>query len=247
MTTAAPIGLWLPVAGEAGRLAAAMRRWAGWIGRRAGRLGLRAWISLASRADAAGQPVARSDAATARTFEQLMLPHLDAAYTLARYLSGDADASDDIVQEAYLKAFSAYGDFRGGDARAWILAIVRNAARDWRERQARMRRRFVAPQPEEEEDDIAADALAAIADDIGSAEAGLLRREEDGLVRAIVDRLPDNLRDVLLMREIEDLSYRQIAETAGIPMGTVMSRLARARQAFARLWQRLAATDGGAA
>ncbi|MDR3372695.1 MAG: sigma-70 family RNA polymerase sigma factor [Ancalomicrobiaceae bacterium] len=176
-------------------------------------------------------------------FARLVLPHLDAAYSLACYLSGSAEAAEDIVQEAYLKAFSAFSSFRGGDDRAWILTIVRNCARDWRQRQGLARRRFVPLALDDDAPDDAVDAAAimAIAADLRSAEAELMRREEDQRVRDIVDRMPETLREVLLLREFEDLSYRQIAEMTGAPMGTVMSRLARARELFTRIWAGLEA------
>ena len=149
-----------------------------------------------------------------RKFEAQALPHLDAAYNLARWLSRSPADADDIVQDAMLRAFRAFDGFRGGDARAWLLAIVRNcwlsAGRATRRRGHTMLDDGMAdagPDPEE----------TAI-------QSGHQRRLE-----AMIARLPDDFREVLILREIQDMSYREIAEIIGAPIGTVMSRLARAR------------------
>ncbi|WP_431267083.1 sigma-70 family RNA polymerase sigma factor [Dankookia sp. P2] len=174
----------------------------------------------------------------ARRFHELALPQLDAAYNLARYLCRDAAAAEDIVQDAYLRALRGFDGYRGGDPRAWILQIVRNRFHDWvRER----RLNPAAPLVDAEEDGMAdfPDTEAATPEEV------LAGAEEAVAVRAVVAGLPAPFREALVLREMEDLSYREIAAVTGTPIGTVMSRLARARQMFGEAWRRLAAADGG--
>ncbi|MGC1301669.1 MAG: sigma-70 family RNA polymerase sigma factor [Caulobacteraceae bacterium] len=149
-------------------------------------------------------------------FEAQALPHLDAAYNLARWLSRSPTDADDIVQEAMLRAFRAFDGVRGDTVRPWLLAIVRNCFHDHAGRAARLqplddhgveRMRDEAPDPEDQ---------AAWSSE---------RRRLD----LMLARLPDDYREALILREMEDMSYRQIAEATGAPIGTVMSRLARAR------------------
>ena len=147
-------------------------------------------------------------------FEAQALPHLDAAYNLARWLSRSSADADDIVQDAMLRAFRAFDGFRGDDARAWLLTIVRNCCRS--AGAASQRRGHVALDEE-------IPAEGAGPED--SALAASRRRHLDGLLA----RLPEEFREVLVLREMEDMSYREIAEITGAPIGTVMSRLARAR------------------
>ncbi|NEU14207.1 sigma-70 family RNA polymerase sigma factor [Methylobacterium sp. BTF04] len=176
------------------------------------------------------------------SFHETILPHLDAAYTLARFLTRDADAADDIVQDAFLRAFRAFGGFRGGDARAWLLAIVRNCVRSWacERNRARATSRSLTDNQATDE----ADEAAEIWDpDQDNPETALLRASEAGLIRRLIEALPVAFREVLVMREFDDLSYRQIAEITDAPIGTVMSRLARARQMFGAAWRRQH-TDG---
>jgi RNA polymerase sigma-70 factor (ECF subfamily) len=213
----------------------------------------REWLAHILAAMAPGRPSAetgaKAHAATAAAsadFQRLILPHLDAAYSLARYLSRDATACEDIVQEAFLKAFRSFGGFRGGDARAWILTIVRNTTRDWHNRQKIERRLMQAPPDVNEDDDLQPDAIETIASDVESAESMLVRDGEDRRIRAVVERMPEKLREVLVLREMEDLSYREIADVTQLPIGTVMSRLARAREAFAAIWLRVEKTRGAA-
>jgi RNA polymerase sigma-70 factor (ECF subfamily) len=149
-----------------------------------------------------------------RRFEAQALPHLDAAYNLARWLSRSQADADDIVQDAMLRAFRAFDGFRGEDAKAWILTIVRNC---WRSAGAASKRRGHTSLEEEK--------LIADDDPEGTAIQTGTRRRLDVLVAG----LPEEFREVLILREMEDLSYREIAEVTGVPIGTVMSRLARAR------------------
>src|SRR5579872_1713335 len=148
---------------------------------------------------------------------QVVLQHLDAAYNLARWLTHDPQAAEDVVQDALVRALKAFGGFHGGDARAWILAIVRNTAFTWlAKNRSHKTLEFdeTIEVPESEDTDPA--ALAA-----HSADAEM--------VRSAIERLPPEFREVVVLRELESLSYQEIAAVAGVPVGTVMSRLSRAR------------------
>ncbi len=160
-----------------------------------------------------------------RRFSEVALPHLDAAYNLARWLSGSAGDADDIVQEAYLRAFRFFNGFHGDNARAWLLAIVRNTwFTEWR------RRRDAAEGASYDDALHGDERLQGWEDDIGSNPETLAVRQEDvHLVHRALETLPVEYREVLVLRELEELSYRDIATVAGIPIGTVMSRLARGR------------------
>ena len=181
----------------------------------------------------------RQEGADVDRFSDLILPHLDAAYNLARYLSRDADASQDIVQEAFLRAFRSFAQFRGGNPRAWILAIVRNCYRTWR---ADLQR-IAGPAENRSsetgwaEDDFDDSEPEAVASDAENPESALLRSDEAETVRAVLDALPEPFREIMVLRELEDLSYREIADITALPIGTVMSRLARARGAFRTEWR----------
>ncbi|OXS88637.1 RNA polymerase sigma factor [Pandoraea apista] len=165
-------------------------------------------------------------------FEALALPHLDAAYNLARWLSGSASDADDIVQEAYLRALRFFDGFRGENARAWLLAIVRNTwLTEWR------RRSDAADGTpfDEATHGLHGDASLPGWDDTGPGDPEMLavRRDERALVRDALATLPVVFREVLVLREMEDMSYREIETIVGVPAGTVMSRLARGRQMLA--------------
>lgn len=162
-----------------------------------------------------------------------MLPHLDAAYNLARYLSRDPVAAEDIVQDAFVRAFRGFAEFRGGSARAWILAIVRNCCHTWRT--GRQRDLDVIENGWEEGDLDDPDGAASA--DADTPETALIRSDEAGAVRAVLETLPTPFREIMVLRDMEDLSYREIAEITGLPLGTVMSRLSRARDAFRAAWQ----------
>lgn len=155
-------------------------------------------------------------------FEAVVLPHLDAAYTLARYLMRDDHDAQDVVQDAYLRALKYFGGFRGaesGEGRAWLLAIVRNTAYTWRRRQRG--EGSVAEFDERLHSE-------AVADD--HPEAALLRDAARESLHAVLDRLPPEFREVIVLRELEGLSYKEIGEVTGVPLGTVMSRLSRGRR-----------------
>ncbi len=164
----------------------------------------------------------------AQRFAQAVLPHVDAAYNLARWLTGDAQDADDVVQDACLRAFRLFGGFRGGDGRPWLLAIVRNT---WFSECARRRQARTQPW-QDDADQLPTDDLAAY----GADPAVLLARADDARrMQAALARLSVAYREVLVLRELEDLPYRDIAAIVDVPVGTVMSRLARARQQLARL------------
>jgi RNA polymerase sigma-70 factor (ECF subfamily) len=152
-------------------------------------------------------------------FEQLVLPHLDAAYNLARWLVSSPADAEDIVQEAFLRALRFFDGFRGGDSRAWLLKIVRNTSYSW------VRKNRPAQLADEFDETRHSDETAA-----ENAEARLLSRAESERVRKALEALPLTFREVLVLREIEGLSYKEISEMTGVAMGTVMSSLSRARQ-----------------
>jgi RNA polymerase sigma-70 factor (ECF subfamily) len=159
-----------------------------------------------------------------------MLPHLDAAYNLARWLVGNAQDAEDAAQEACLRAFTFFDGFHGEDGRAWLLAIVRNSCYDW----LRKNRRYSHLQAEPE-------ALDAAADPAPNPEAAQLRKADRNMVRLCLEALPPEFREVLVLKELEGMSYKQIAQVTAVPIGTVMSRLSRGRK---RLEVELAAAVG---
>ena len=161
-----------------------------------------------------------------QNFEEAALPHLGAAYNLARWLTHDATDAEDVVQEAYLRAFRHFGSFHGSDGRPWLLAIVRNTCYTWMQHNR-------SPQLTVHLDD----QLQEIESKALNPEALLLQSADSQMVRQALEELPVEFREVVVLRELEGLSYKQIAEVAEIPIGTVMSRLARARK---RLEQSLA-------
>ncbi len=169
-----------------------------------------------------------SDNPLAQRFESTVSPHLDAAYNLARWLTRDPHDADDVVQDAYLRAFRYFGGFRGGDGRAWLLTIVRNTFYTWVE-QRRQQRQEV----EYDEAGGGLDLMEASGDQAlhgTNPEQLLLRAADQQLVEKALLRLPVEYREILVLRELEELSYKEIAEIVGVPLGTVMSRLSRARQ-----------------
>jgi RNA polymerase sigma factor (sigma-70 family) len=164
---------------------------------------------------------------SASPFEQAVLPHLNAAYNLARWLTRNDHDAEDVVQDAYVRALRFFDGFRGDDARAWLLAIVRNTCYDYLRRH----------RSHELTDAFDEDVHTVVADQ-PTPEALLLRRADQAMVRRALELLPIAWREVIVLRELEGLSYKEIADVAGIKIGTVMSRLARSR---ARLQQLLGA------
>ena len=151
-------------------------------------------------------------------FEEIVLPHLDDAFTLARYLVRDEHDAQDVVQDAYLRALRHFDTLRGGDGRVWLLAIVRNCARTW----YRGRRAESLATPFDEERHSGESAGE-------ETEERLRRGEARETLRKALERLAPEFREVIVLRELSGLSYREIAEATRSPIGTVMSRLARAR------------------
>jgi len=154
----------------------------------------------------------------AGSFEQVVMPHLDAAYNLARWLVRNVHDAEDIVQEAYLRAFRYFGGYQGGDSRAWVLKIVRNTSYSFLEknRPADLGVEFdekIHPAETTQPD----------------AETMLLKSVESRMLREALEELPVNFREILVLRELEGMSYKDIAEVMGVPIGTVMSGLARGR------------------
>ena len=157
------------------------------------------------------------------SFERAFLPHLDAAYNLARWLIGNEHDAEDLAQEAYLRAFKAFDGFHGANSRAWLLMIVRHTCYSWFH-QNRSRELTTVFDEEIHREESGA----------GNPETLLLESADKQLLREALEKLPLEFREALILRELEGLSYKEIAEVAGIPAGTVMSRLARARQHLQR-------------
>ena len=164
------------------------------------------------------------------SFEAMMLPHLDAAHNLAKWLLRNEQDAQDVVQEAFLRAFKSFAGFHGSNGRAWLLTIVRNTSYTL----LKKNRMAYLMTPFDEE-------IHASVDESVSAATILERSEDANLIREAMDELPAELREILTLRHQEDLSYKEIADIAQIPAGTVMSRLARAR---GKLKERLAARIG---
>jgi RNA polymerase sigma-70 factor (ECF subfamily) len=151
-------------------------------------------------------------------FNEAVLPHLDTAYNLARWLTRNDQDAEDVVQEASLRAFKYWKGFSGRDCRAWLLAIVRNTYYSW------VRQRSVQPE-------VTADGeIDEIDDGIPDPENVVLQNADRELLRAALEDLPVEFREAIVLREMEGLSYKEIADIAAVPIGTVMSRLARARK-----------------
>jgi RNA polymerase sigma-70 factor (ECF subfamily) len=151
-------------------------------------------------------------------FDQAVLPHLDTAYNLARWLTRNDQDAEDITQEACLRAFKYWKGFSGRDCRSWLLAIVRNTFYSW------LRQRSVQPllTDDGEMDDTA--------DGLPDPESALIQNVDRNTLRAALEDLPVEFREAIVLREMEGLSYKELADIAGVPIGTVMSRLARARK-----------------
>jgi RNA polymerase sigma-70 factor (ECF subfamily) len=150
-------------------------------------------------------------------FEAVVLPHLDAAYNLAHWLTGDNHDAEDVVQEASLRAYRFFDQYRGGDSRSWLLAIVRNTCHTW----LKKNRPGDLLVPYDEEQHGPSDAF--------NPEAALLQKASVEMVQEALEELPTVFREVAVLRELEGLSYKDIAAVTDVPMGTVMSRLTRAR------------------
>jgi RNA polymerase sigma-70 factor (ECF subfamily) len=154
-----------------------------------------------------------------RVFEQTVLPHLDAAFNYARWLTRNDAEAEDVVQDACVRAMRFFPSLRDDDARAWLFTIVRNSWYSRISRLAKMTAAAPLPHGQEEWPDSAPDP-----------EEQLLQQHTVALVREALEQLPVDFREVIVLREIEGLAYKEIAAVAGVPIGTVMSRLARARE-----------------
>ena len=152
-------------------------------------------------------------------FEQIVLPHLPAAYNLARWLVRNDQDAEDVVQEAYLRAFRFFDGYRGGESRTWLLTIVRNTCYSWLQRN---RARELTDSIDETDVEATADFV--------NPELRLVQDADAQMVRTALAELPLEFREVVVMRELEELSYKEIAAIADLPIGTVMSRLARGRK-----------------
>ena len=150
-------------------------------------------------------------------FEQLMLPHLDSAYRLARWLVRNEHDAQDQVQEAYLRAFRFFPQFRGGDGRAWLLTIVRNVCFSW------LRKHRIDDLAEPYDEELHVKEMVSSVDEHA-------RRDDAELLSQALEKMPALFREVIVLRELEGLSYKEIAAVAEVPIGTIMSRLARARR-----------------
>jgi RNA polymerase sigma-70 factor (ECF subfamily) len=158
-------------------------------------------------------------------FEQVVLPHLDAAYNLARWLVRNTHDAEDVVQEAYLRAFRFFGGYQGGDARAWVLKIVRNTSYSFLEKNR--------PAEQAEEFDETIHIAGADRPSAPDAEAALLQSADSRMLHEALDELPVNYREVLVLRELEGMSYKEIAEVMGLPIdgrSQLRERLLRARE-----------------
>ena len=152
-------------------------------------------------------------------FEEALLPHLNAAYNLARWLTRNPDDAEDVVQEAYLRAFRFFGGFHGSDGRSWFLAIVRNTCYTW----LKQNKSLLLVSAFD-------DNLYLNESEAPDPETSQVLKSESEMVMAAVDELPLEFREVIVLRELEELSYKEISLLLNIPIGTVMSRLARARK-----------------
>jgi RNA polymerase sigma-70 factor, ECF subfamily len=171
------------------------------------------------------------DPARARRFRDTALPHLDAVYTLARYLLRDPSDAEDAVQECYLRALRHFDTLRGQEVKPWLFAILRNVCRVEYSRRSRVLLYDVNAEPDKSE---TTTPLWREAQD--TPETEMLRKLDAGTIQGLVAALPDVFREVIVLRELDDLSYREIAGIVGAPVGTVMSRLARGRAMLREAW-----------
>lgn len=163
------------------------------------------------------------------------MPHLDAAYNLARWLTrNDADAAD-VVQEAFMRALTYFDGYRGENGRAWVLMIVRNTCYRWLERNHPA---AILPLSEELEMEVDASVSDGRGERVPDPETLAIRQQDTALLNDLVADLPPRFCEVIVLREFEEMSYRDIGDILGVPIGTVMSRLARARGLLKEAWRR---------
>ena len=156
-----------------------------------------------------------------KVFEEVILPHLNAAYNLARWLTRNEQDAQDVVQESYLRAFRFFDGYRGGDGKSWLLAVVRNSSFTWRRHEKRS-----SNEPFDE-------MTHSPRNQTQNQEETLVQSSKMSALRTCIEMLPSGFREVLVMRELEEMSYKEISEVACLPVGTVMSRLSRARKRLA--------------
>jgi RNA polymerase sigma factor (sigma-70 family) len=180
------------------------------------------------------------DQGRAKRFQDTALPHLNAAYNLARWLVRNDQDAQDIVQEAYLRAYRFFDGFRGDTGRAWLLAIVRNTCYTWMEDN---RDPSLAAEFDEDCHSMGGQGTATrVSEALDNPESILARQDDARQLNAVLQALPLEFREVLVLRELEELSYKEIASIMSVPIGTVMSRLARGRKL---LLERLKRANGG--
>lgn len=220
-------------------------RFAGWDGRylsKCSGTASREWSGQqagSGRGSAVNQidPPAMDNETKARQFRELALPYLDEAYNFARWLTRNSQDAEDVVQDAYMRAFRFFEGFRGGNPRAWILTIVRNSYHTWLRKtqpQAAVRLPAASLADVGEEQEVGEQELSDPEQD--DAETLLMRKMEADALHSFIAALPGAFRETLVLREIEELSYQEIAAITGAPIGTVMSRLARARGLLQKAW-----------
>ncbi len=175
-----------------------------------------------------------AEAVSAEVFQQAVLLHLDAAYTLARYLTRRTDVAEDLVQEAMLRAYRGFDGYRGENVRAWLLAIVRNCFLSWYARENAER---AANSSNGQSLTLVREGAVIESVEPETPESVLIKNDESRLLRALVEQIPHPFREILVLRDIEDMSYKEIAEITGAPIGTVMSRLSRARKMLSAAWK----------
>ena len=177
-----------------------------------------------------------------RRFHDAALPHLDEVYTLARYLMRNTDDAEDAVQECYLRALRHFDRYRGPAMKPWLLVILRNVCNN------EFRRRSRGELPTDyAQDESVADEMTMWQEPQASPEKMMSRQQDRATIRRLVEELPEPFREAIVLREINDLSYKEIAEVAGVPVGTVMSRLARARAMLRSAWNASETVQSGPA
>ena len=160
-------------------------------------------------------------------FERVILPHLDAAFNLARWLVSNNNDAQDITQEAYMKAFRLFDNYQDQDARAWILTIVRNTSYSWLKKHKMGNARLVQNLSEEGWDTVYTDMSTV--EEFSDLSDWLVKEADLSLMYQAIERLPLNFKEIIVLREIEGCNYKEISDILAIPAGTVMSRLSRAR------------------
>jgi len=187
-------------------------------------------VSVSAGREAMPVKASDNDPEKARRFREAALPYLDDAYTLARYLLRNANDAEDAVQECYLRAFKHFDTYRGPAMKPWLFAILRNVCR------AEYARRATSPTSAIEDAPESAEATPLWHEAQETPEAQMLRQRDGDTIRRLIAALADPFRETFVLREIQNLSYREIADVAAVPVGTVMSRLARARAMLRSAW-----------